>query len=287
MEIFKTVSQMQAWSKQLKKQDKTICLVPTMGYLHKGHLSLIEKGKELYDKVVLSIFVNPAQFGENEDLDSYPVDLDKDLYHAEKLGTDAVFLPSNDEIYNKNYQTYVELTKLPEHLCGLFRPVHFKGVATVVTKLFNIVDPDAAVFGQKDYQQLQVIRQMTKDMNFNIKIIGAPIVRENDGLAMSSRNAYLTPEQRKSGLCLSRSLEKVREMVKQGEIDADVILHKINAFIKNFEGTTIDYTALCDPETLDNVKEVKSKTLFALAVIIGKTRLIDNTIVGPITNSAQ
>ncbi|MCD4743958.1 MAG: pantoate--beta-alanine ligase [Desulfobacteraceae bacterium] len=287
MEIFKTVSAMQSWSKQLKKQDKTICLVPTMGYLHKGHISLMEKGKELYDKVVLSIFVNPTQFGENEDLDSYPVDLDKDLYYAKKIGIDAVFLPSKDEIYNNNYQTYVELTKLPKHLCGLFRPVHFKGVTTVVTKLFNIVDPDAAIFGQKDYQQLQVIRQMTKDMNFNIKIIGAPIVREDDGLAMSSRNAYLTPEQRKSSLCLSRSLEKVRKMVKQGEIDADVILHKINEFIKSFEGTKIDYSALCDPETLNNVKEVTSKTLFALAVIIGKTRLIDNTIVEPITNPAQ
>jgi pantoate--beta-alanine ligase len=279
MEIFKKASEMQPWSRQLKKQDKTICLIPTMGYLHKGHLSLIEKGKALYDKTVLSIFVNPTQFGENEDLDSYPSDLEKDLSHAEKLKVDAVFLPSKDEIYNKNYQTYIELTNLPKHLCGLSRPVHFRGVATVVTKLFNIVDPDAAVFGQKDYQQLQVIRQLTKDLNFNIKIIGAPIVREDDGLAMSSRNTYLSPEQRKSGLCLSQSIEKTKKMIHLGETDANVILNKINEFIKSFKGVQIDYIALCDPETLDNVNDIKGKTLLALAIQVGKTRLIDNALI--------
>ncbi len=281
MEIFKKASEMQLWSKEITKQSKTICLVPTMGYFHKGHLSLIKKGKALYDKVVVSIFVNPTQFGENEDLDSYPVDLSNDLSLAEQLQTDAVFLPTKDEMYNTNYQTYVELTKLPNHLCGLSRPVHFKGVATVVTKLFNIVAPDAAVFGQKDYQQISVIRQMTKDLHFNIKIIGASIVREEDGLAMSSRNTYLTKEQRKSGLCLSKSIKKVKTMIKQGETDTEAILNKIAAFINSFEGTQIDYAALCDPETLDNVNKIKGKTLLALAVNIGKIRLIDNAIIDP------
>ncbi len=281
MAIIKKISEMQAWSKIQKKQDQTICLVPTMGYFHKGHLSLIEKSKELYDKTVVSIFVNPTQFGENEDLDSYPTALEKDLDKADKLNADAVFLPTKDEIYKKNYQTYVELEKLPHHLCGVSRPVHFKGVATIVTKLFNIVDPDAAVFGQKDFQQLQVIRQMTKDMNFNIKIIGAPIIRETDGLAMSSRNTYLTLEQRKSSLCLSQSIEKVKKMISLGETDSDTILRKIDAFIKGFKGTKIDYTALCDPETLDSIEKIKGQTLFALAVTIGKTRLIDNTVIEP------
>jgi pantoate--beta-alanine ligase len=282
MELFKTVSEMQSWSKQTTKQGKTICLVPTMGYFHKGHLSLIEKGRTQYDKIVVSIFVNPTQFGENEDLDSYPVDLENDLSLAEKLHTDVVFLPPKEEIYNKNFQTYVELEKLPNHLCGFSRPVHFKGVATVVAKLFNIVMPDAAVFGQKDYQQLRVIRQMTKDLNFNIKIIGAPIVREGDGLAMSSRNTYLTPEQRKSGLCLSKSIEKAKILIRQGETDTEVILNKISVYINSFEGVQIDYTALCDPETLDKVKMVNGKTLFALAVKIGKTRLIDNAVINPV-----
>ena len=282
MEIFKTTSEMQSWSKKLKRQSKTICLIPTMGYLHKGHLSLIETGKALYDKTVLSIFVNPTQFGENEDLDSYPSDLEKDLSLAEKLKVDVIFLPSKDEIYNKNYQTYIELTNIPQHLCGLSRPVHFRGVATIVTKLFNIVDPDAAVFGQKDYQQLQVIRQLTKDMNFNIKIIGAPIVREDDGLAMSSRNTYLTLKQRKSGLCLSQSIEKAKTMIHQGETDANIILSKIKEFIESFKGTQIDYIALCDPETLDNITDIKGKILLALAVQLGKTRLIDNALIDPI-----
>ncbi|MCK5541417.1 MAG: pantoate--beta-alanine ligase [Desulfobacterales bacterium] len=281
MEIFKKASEMQAWSRQIIKQGETICLVPTMGYFHKGHLSLIEKGKTLYDRLVVSIFVNPTQFGENEDLDSYPVDLDNDLCHAERLHTDAVFLPSKNEMYKENFQAYVELANLPNHLCGLSRPVHFKGVATIVTKLFNIVMPDAAVFGQKDYQQLRIIRQMTKDLNFDIKIIGAPIVREDDGLAMSSRNAYLTPKQRESGLCLSKSIEKAKAMIKLGETDADIILNKIDVFINSFEKAQIDYATLCDPETLETVKGIKGKTLFALAVNFGKTRLIDNAILDP------
>ena len=281
MEIFKKALEMQTWSREQRLQGQSICLVPTMGYLHKGHLSLIEKGNKISDRIVLSIFVNPTQFGENEDLDSYPSDLKKDLAYAEKLNVDAVFLPVKDEMYKKNSQTYVELTNLPDHLCGLSRPIHFKGVATIVTKLFNIVDPDVAVFGQKDYQQLQIIRQMTKDLNFNIQIIGAPIVREDDGLAMSSRNTYLTPKQRKSGLCLSQSIKKAKKMIENGETNAELILNTINEFISSTEGTKIDYISLNDPETLDNVKEIKGKTLLALAVKIGKTRLIDNAVIDP------
>jgi pantoate--beta-alanine ligase len=282
MEIFKKSSEMYSWSQNKKRQGKTICLVPTMGYLHRGHLSLIDKGKQVSDKVVLSIFVNPTQFGENEDLDSYPADLKRDLDHAEKLKVDAVFLPSKDEMYKNKFQTYVELTKLPNHLCGLSRPVHFKGVATIVTKLFNIVDPDSAVFGQKDFQQLQVIRQMTEDMNFTIDIIGAPIVREKDGLAMSSRNTYLSQKQRKSGLCLSQSIEIAKTMIKNGETETEVIIDKINNLITDVEGAKIDYITLCDSETLNTVEKINGRTLLALAVKIGETRLIDNAVIDPI-----
>jgi pantoate--beta-alanine ligase len=281
MEIFKTTFDMQAWSKNQKLKNKIICLVPTMGYLHKGHLSLIEKGKQYSDKIVLSIFVNPTQFGENEDLDSYPVDLQNDLAHAEKLNVDAVFLPTRQEMYKKNYQTYVELTNLPDHLCGISRPVHFKGVATIVTKLFNIVTPDIAVFGQKDYQQLQVIKQMVQDLNFNIKIIGAPIIREHDGLAMSSRNTYLTKAQRKSGLCLSIAIGKAKQMIKDKEMSTKTIIKKIEDYIGKVENAKIDYISFSDPVTLDNVKVIKGKILLALAVKIGKTRLIDNAVIDP------
>ena len=286
MEILKTVSEMQAWSDNIHQKQNQICLVPTMGYFHEGHLSLMEKGKEFCPDLVVSLFVNPTQFGENEDLDSYPANIERDVKLAEKKGVSVVFMPDKKEIYPDGFQTYVELTKLPGHLCGLSRPVHFRGVATVVTKLFNIVKPDVAIFGSKDFQQLQIIRRMVKDLNYNIKIVGCPIVREDDGLAMSSRNAYLSPEQRQSALCLSKSLEKAEDMILNGEKITSTVKKELASYIKSFSFTEIDYISICDPETLDEIGDGDINTadplLIAMAVYVGKTRLIDNRIINPV-----
>lgn len=252
-----------------------------MGYFHEGHLSLMDKGISMCSALVVTIFVNPTQFGENEDLDAYPMDIERDLDLARQRGAKAVFLPDRLEMYPSGYQTYVNIEDLPNHLCGLSRPVHFRGVATVVTKLFNIIRPDVAIFGAKDFQQLQVIRRMNSDLNFGIKIIGAPIVRENDGLAMSSRNAYLKPEHRESALSLSRSCEKARKMIARGISDPDEIKKTVRTYIESFPHTTVDYISLCHPETLDEVESIKGSVLFALAVQVGKSRLIDNTLIVP------
>ncbi|HCY86688.1 MAG TPA: pantoate--beta-alanine ligase [Desulfobacteraceae bacterium] len=281
MEILKTKAKMQAWSAARKRQGKTICFVPTMGYLHAGHVSLLEKGKPLCDELVLSIFVNPTQFGPNEDLDAYPRDIDNDLALAEAAGTTAVFLPDNTEMYGENYQTRVALDHLPHHLCGKSRPVHFGGVATVVTKLFNIVMPDVAVFGKKDFQQLRVIRQLTEDLDFNIRIVGGDIVREPDGLAMSSRNAYLTPEQRKSALCLSQAIDIAKTQIAGGATDVIAIRDKMTDHINGFDHTAIDYIEFCDPVTLDEVETIGGQVVLALAVKVGKSRLIDNALIDP------
>lgn len=279
MEIIKTKSEMQDWSKAKKNAVKTICLVPTMGYLHQGHISLMEKGKPLSDELVLSIFVNPTQFGPNEDLDSYPSNIENDLALAEKAGVTAVFLPSKNSIYPENYQTEIRLKNLPDFLCGKFRPVHFAGVATVVTKLFNIVMPDIAIFGQKDYQQLQIIRQLTLDLDFDIKIIAGDIIREKDGLAMSSRNAYLSESQRKSALSLSKSLALARKLIAEGENNPEVLRDQVETFIQTFPGTSVEYISFCNPKTLEDVICLENQVLMALAVKIGKTRLIDNTLI--------
>ena len=281
MDILKTKSEMHAWSKTRKKESKTICLVPTMGYLHQGHISLMEKGKPLCDELVISIFVNPTQFGPNEDLDSYPSDIENDLALAEKAGVTTVFLPDKNAIYPKNFQTEIQLQSLPQFLCGKFRPVHFGGVAIVVTKLFNIVMPDIAIFGQKDYQQLQIIRQLTQDLDFDIKIIGGKIIREKDGLAMSSRNSYLSESQRTSALSLSKSLNLAREAVAAGKKEAATIRNKIETFIRSFPETQIEYISFCHPETLEDIDVIEQKTLLALAVKVGKTRLIDNALIHP------
>jgi len=280
MEIFKTSSEMRAWSDAMHRSGETISFVPTMGYLHEGHLSLMEKGRSICSSLVVSIFVNPTQFGENEDLAAYPKSIDRDLQLIESKGGKAVFLPDREEIYPENYQTYVTLESLPNHLCGISRPVHFRGVATIVTKLFNIVRPDVAIFGTKDFQQLQVIRQLNHDLNFGIEIIGAPIIRESDGLAMSSRNKYLKPEQRPSALSLSQACLKVRQMVEAGERDASGLKFKIKNFIDSFPETRVDYISICNPNTLDEVTEIDGEVLFALAVEVGRARLIDNILVG-------
>jgi pantoate--beta-alanine ligase len=281
MDILKTTPQMQQWAKIKKKEAKTICLVPTMGYLHQGHISLVKKGKLLCDELVISIFVNPVQFGLNEDLGTYPSNIEKDLDLARKAGVTAVFLPKKESVYPENFQTRIELPPLSQFLCGKTRPVHFSGVAIIITKLFNIIMPDIAIFGQKDYQQLQIIRQLVCDLDFDIKIISGDIIRENDGLAMSSRNAYLSKAQRVSALSLSKSLNLAKEMIDKRESNPEIIKTKMKAFINSFSETQIEYINFCNPKTLEDLSIIKSKTLLAVAVKVGDTRLIDNAIINP------
>lgn len=281
IEIITTVKEMQVRSDKIRCQGKTIVFVPTMGFLHAGHLSLIREGKKYGDDIVVSIFVNPTQFGPGEDLETYPRNFERDLELLKKEGVNAVFAPDSVEIYGEKFQTYIELEKLPNHLCGLSRPVFFKGVATVVTKLFNIVKPHVTIFGQKDYQQLTVIRQMVRDLNFDIKVVGAPTVRESDGLAMSSRNTYLTPDQRISALSLNKSLKMAQTLVENGLQDAAKIIDTAAKLIQSHPETEIDYITICDPKTLDDMKTIDKPALMALAVKIGKARLIDNMILNP------
>lgn len=281
IEIINTIKEMQRYSDLARQEGKSVAFVPTMGFLHEGHLSLMKKGRELADILVVSIFVNPAQFGPNEDLASYPRNIKRDLELLKKEGVDIAFIPDGKEIYQKGFQTYVELKNLPNHLCGLSRPVFFRGVATVVTKLFNIVKPHFAVFGQKDFQQLLIIKQMVKDLNFDIEIIGAPIVREKDGLAMSSRNSYLSPEQKIHALLLYKALKKAGKILKNGVKDSSKIIEEATALIKSHPDTSIDYIKICDPETLEDVEIIEKPALMALAVEVGATRLIDNMILNP------
>lgn len=252
-----------------------------MGFFHEGHLSLMRKGRELSDDLVISIFVNPAQFGPQEDFEAYPRDLERDLQLAQEIGVDAVFTPDNLELYPEGFQTYIELEKLSNHLCGLSRPVFFKGIATVVAKLFNIVKPHVAILGEKDYQQLTVIRRMVRDLNFDIKIVGGSTVREPDGLAMSSRNNYLTPKQRTSALTLYKSLVKAKDLLKNGVKDAGEIIQAATQLITSQPETRIDYISICDPEYLEDIKTIEKPALMALAVNVGRTRLIDNMILYP------
>ncbi len=278
MKIIHSVQDMQAWADSLRREGKTSAFVPTMGYLHEGHLSLLRLGKKRADKLVLSIFVNPTQFGPTEDLDSYPRSLESDLKMAEEEGVDAVFVPTDEALYPKGYQTYVGLETLPNHLCGLSRPVFLRGVATVVTQLFNMVKPNFAIFGEKDFQQLAVIRQMVKDLKFDIDIVGGPIVREEDGLAMSSRNAYLKEHMRPAALSLSQALGKAQKMVEKGIKDTGRIQEEARKIISEYSENTIDYISICDPTTLDPVESIKGPTLMALAVNLHKIRLIDNKV---------
>jgi len=272
---------MQVRSDRMRRQFKTIVFIPTMGFLHEGHLSLIKEGHKLGDDMVVSIFVNPTQFGPGEDLASYPRNLERDLVLLQKEGVNAVFTPDAKEIYSREFQTYVTLEKLPKYLCGASRPIHFRGVATIVAKLFNTVKPHVAVFGRKDYQQLIVVRQMVYDLNFGIEIIGAPTVREPDGLAMSSRNTYLTPEQRISALSLYKSFQKAKELIKSGIKDAATIIDEATKLIQSYPETDIDYIAICDTETLVDIQTINGPVQMLLAVQVGKARLIDNMLLNP------
>ena len=278
MEIILNVSLMQKRAEELRSAGKKIGFVPTMGFFHEGHLELMRVARRNADVLVVSIFVNPIQFGPSEDYDRYPKDIERDKKKAQEVGVDILFLPSVEEMYPDGFQTKVHVEKLTQHLCGLFRPGHFDGVTTVVTKLFNIVKPHVAVFGEKDYQQLLVIKRMVKDLNMDIHIIGVPTVRESDGLAMSSRNVYLSPEERKSALCLKKSIDLAIEMVKKGESDASLIKRKVKELINSHPFTKIQYVSICDPETLEEVDQIKDRALIALAVFVGNARLIDNAI---------
>lgn len=275
MKIVSTIEEVRAQVREWKKEGKTVGFVPTMGYLHEGHASLMDAAGE-NDKVVVSIFVNPMQFGPNEDLASYPRDLEHDAKVCEAHGVDLIFHPTPEEMYGDNFYSYVDMNVLTEELCGLSRPVHFRGVCTVVAKLFNIVAPDKAYFGQKDAQQLAVIKRMVKDLNMPLTIVGCPIIREEDGLAKSSRNTYLSPEERKAALVLSRSIFLGKKMVEQGEKDCKKIKEAMTAEIEKEPLAKIDYVKIVDLSTMQQVETTEHGVLAAIAVYIGKTRLIDN-----------
>ena len=279
MEITGSIKEVRAQVKEWRKQGLTVGLVPTMGYLHEGHKSLIDRAVLENDKVVVSDFVNPIQFGVNEDLSTYPRDIEADKKLCEAAGAALIFHPEPEEMYAPDFSTYVETEHVSAGLCGKTRPTHFRGVCTVVSKLFNIVAPDKAYFGQKDAQQLAVIRRMVRDLNMDIEIIGCPIIREADGLAKSSRNTYLSPEERKAALVLSKAVFRGEEMVKNGEKKADVILTEMKQIIEAEPLAKIDYVEMVDADSIETVEEVKGRVLVAMAVYIGKTRLIDNFIV--------
>ena len=278
MEIYGEISKVRAAVKAWKKEGLTVGFVPTMGYLHEGHKSLIDAARKENDRVVVSIFVNPMQFGPTEDLESYPRDLKKDAALCEAAGVDIIFHPEPEEMYADGFCSYVDMNGLTTELCGKSRPIHFRGVQTVVLKLFHIVTPDRAYFGQKDAQQLAVIRRMVKDLNVDTRIIGCPIIREADGLAKSSRNTYLSAEERKAALILSKTIFMGQKMVEEGETDAVKLVEAMKKNIETEPLAKIDYIKAVDGLTMQQVTELKSPVLVAMAVYIGKTRLIDNFV---------
>ena len=278
MQVTKTVEETRKQIKVWKKEGKTVGLVPTMGFLHEGHASLIRKCREQNDIVVVSDFVNPTQFGPTEDLEAYPRDFERDSKLCESLGADLIFCPEPSEMYHDPH-AFVSIDTLSETLCGKTRPIHFKGVCTVVTKLFHIVAPDRAYFGQKDAQQLAIIRQMVRDLSYGIEIVGCPIVREADGLAKSSRNTYLSEAERQAALVLSESVFLGQKMVAEGETDANKIVAAMTEHIQAQPLAKIDYVSAVDGVTMDPVDQIAGTVLVAMAVYIGKTRLIDNFIV--------
>lgn len=279
MKIITSIAKMQEIANRLREEKKVIGFVPTMGHLHQGHLSLIKLARKKCDILVVSIFVNPKQFGPKEDYELYPRDFERDkkLLQAEKV--DIIFYPTVEEMYPPNFYTEVTISYLTDTLCGAFRPGHFNGVTTVVAKLFNIVKPHFAVFGEKDYQQMVVIKKMVKDLNWDIEIISAPTVREEDGLAISSRNLYLSPEERRRALVLYKALKAGEKLVKKGEKDPKKIKETIRSLIEKENPEKIEYVEVVDPETLHPVSSIESSVLCAVGVWFGKARLIDNLLV--------
>ena len=278
MKIVGTVKEVREQVKEWKKQGLSVGFVPTMGYLHEGHKSLMDAARKGNDKVVVSIFVNPIQFGPTEDLATYPRDLDHDAALCESAGVDLIFHPEAEEMYEKDFCSFVDMTGLTEGLCGKTRPIHFRGVCTVVNKLFNIVTPDHAYFGQKDGQQLAVIKRMVRDLNMDIEIVGCPIVREEDGLAKSSRNTYLSPEERKAALILSKTVALGKELAKT-EKDANKVVEAMKKNIETEPLAKIDYVEAVDALSMAPVEKLEGTCMLAMAVYIGKTRLIDNTLI--------
>ncbi len=278
METITSVGQMKSWSKARLAAGKTVGFVPTMGFLHEGHLDLMRRARLENDFLVTSIFVNPTQFGPSEDFAAYPRDPESDSAKCRAVGVDALFMPPAEEVYPQGFQTLVEVENVSAPLCGASRPGHFRGVATVVLKLFNMVCPTAAYFGEKDFQQLQVIKTMVRDLDLDVKIVPCPTARETDGLAMSSRNSYLSPDQRQQAVCLIQALREARKMFDEGESDAGKYVRAMTQRIESEREAQIDYVSLVHPETLEDLKDVQDKALAILAVRIGKTRLIDNML---------
>ncbi len=285
MRVITKIDDMREYSRSVKKEGKAIGFVPTMGYLHEGHLSLVRAAKKENDAVVVSIYVNPTQFGPGEDFDEYPRDMERDKSLADNEGVDAIFAPVSGEMYPAGYVTDVEVKgRLTEALCGRTRPGHFRGVTTVVAKLFNIVGPDRAYFGRKDAQQTAVIKRMVQDLNMPVDIRGMPIVREDDGLAMSSRNAYLSKEERHRALALSRSLERAEEMISAGELSAGTIRNGVKSILE--KDVRLEYIEVVDADTLQPLDRVRDNTLVAVAAFAGGTRLIDNVVIDKVTGDA-
>lgn len=278
MKVVKTIDEVRAEVRGWRKEGLSVGLVPTMGFLHEGHRSLIEKAVSDNDRVVISDFVNPTQFGPGEDLESYPRDIKRDAALCEDAGASLIFNPEPEEMYYDDACTFTDMNALTDELCGKTRPVHFRGVCTVVSKLFNIVQPDRAYFGQKDAQQLAVIRRMVRDMNFNLEVIGCPIVREKDGLAKSSRNTYLSEDERKAALVLSKAVKQGKEMAESGEKSAVKILEEMKKTINAEPLAKIDYVKAVNADSIVPVETMEGRILVAMAVYIGKTRLIDNFI---------
>ncbi len=280
MQIINDPKELQKQCLAWKREGLTIGLVPTMGFFHDGHQALMKKARPLCDKLIVTLFVNPTQFGENEDLDKYPHDLDGDSTKAKNRGADILFAPEKSSMYEANHATWINVPSLGEHLCGASRPVHFRGVCTVVTKLFMLAQPDVAVFGQKDWQQLAIIRRMVRDLNIPVKIIGHEIIRETDGLAMSSRNAYLTQEERTAAPAIRKGLLKAAEMVQGGQRDADAVKN----FLKEEYASTlpmgiVDYIEIVDPDEIVPLGTIDGPSLATVAIVVGKARLIDNILI--------
>ena len=278
MRITTSPAEIQSYCRSARADGKTIGLVPTMGFLHQGHVSLIQRARSENDVLVLSIFVNPAQFGPDEDYEVYPSDLRRDSQMATGAGVDVIFAPAGKDMYPDRYATFVNVERITENMCGALRPGHFRGVTTVVAKLLNLIRPHRAYFGQKDAQQALVIKRMVADLNFDAEIVVLPIVREEDGLAMSSRNHYLGPEERQAALVLAKSLRMAESLIEAGQCDVAVISRKMGDMIEAEPLAKIDYISIVDAETLDDIDVVMGRVLIALAVFVGKTRLIDNVV---------
>jgi pantoate--beta-alanine ligase len=278
MQLIKDIHEMQAMAEENRRSGKKIALVPTMGALHQGHLSLMDYGREKADLLVVSIFVNPIQFGPKEDFEKYPRDIQEDSRSTEKRGVDIIFSPEPKALYPEFFQTYVTVDQVTQHLCGAVRPGHFRGVTTVVCKLFHIVKPHLAIFGQKDFQQLIVIQQMVTDLNMDVEVVGRPTIREADGLAMSSRNRYLSPQERGSARTLSRALMEAQTLFQKGERKTEILLDRVVDVIGRHPEARIEYAKICHPRTLEELTVIKDQGLLALAVWIGATRLIDNCL---------